>query len=418
VTDDADDAEPSEPSGSSASSVVRGVPDTDTAVALLNGAYGDWGDAALFRWKYDDYPGFDPERCFSIPVDGDLAAFRRLFDRAVRGRRDYDLLVLGDTCVAPAHQGKGLYSALHAETTAAARAAGADCAATFNRRGTITFAANRDRGWAFRPLPLHLRILDPSVVLPEYARLALDGDSLVGRILSRVGNRIQLRLADGPVRADQFVSVDGTAGGLAVPVPVPSRLLEAGVEAVVGDPTDAIRRRVPGSGGDGEPNAEPTAGPAVHTELVDTVDGETLAAVEALYTDVLDGYDLHFRRDGETVRHLLDHPSVAGTVLAKRGTDLVGFAPVCLKRSGSVLEAHALDFLAGDERAARALADGVAELARAAGANAVVVVTDRDPGPRWIGVDRQVLMWDGYGADTDLLENGSLFVGFYDVEMG
>lgn len=396
-----DDAEPS---------VVRGTPDVGPAVALLNEAYGDWGDDALFRWKYDEYPGFDPERCFSISADGELAAFRRLFDRSIRGERDYDLFVLGDTCVAPAHQGQGLYSTLHAETTDAARESGADCAATFNRRGTITFAANRDRGWRFRPLPLRLRILDPSVVLPEYARLALDADGPIGRVLSRVGHRIQLRLADGTLRADELVGDDATDGGLALPVPVPSALLDAGVEAVVGDPVAAVRRRL--SGGYRDP------APAVRPEVHDELDPDTREAVDALYEDVLDGYDLRFRRDAATVNHLLAHPTLAGIATVRRGDDLVGFAPVCLKRSGGVLEAHALDFLARDEGAVCPLAAAVEDLARSAGANAVVLVTDRDPGSRWIGVDRQVLMWDSYGADTDLLEDGSLFVGFYDVEMG
>ena len=402
----------SDESADDESTVVRGQPDTAGAVALLNEAYGDWGDEALFAWKYDDYPGYDPERCFSISAGGELAAFRRLFDRAVRGRESFDLFVLGDTCVAPAHQGRGLYSALHAETTAAARESGADCSATFNRRGTITFEANRDRGWDWRPLPLRLRVLSPSVVLPEYASLALDDESRLARLLSRYGDRVEFRLADGPLRADRLVSTGESprSGGPAVPVPLPSRLLEVGIEAVVGDPVDAVRRRL--AGGYRDP------APAVRTTVRESFDDDERAEIGALYDDVLDRYDLHFRRNEATVRHLLDHPTLVGTVTARRGDDLVGFAPVCLKRSGDVLEAHALDFLTRDEGAVGPLAASVESLARAQGAHAVVLVTDRDPGPRWAAVDRQVLMWDSYGTDMDRLADDDLFVGFYDVEMG
>lgn len=405
------------PSETTEPSVERGLPDRASAVALLNEAYGDWGDEALFSWKYDRYPWFEPDRCFSVDVDGELVAFRRLFDRSIRGRRDVDLFVLGDTCVAPDHQGEGLYSALHAATTEAARDAGADGVATFNRRGTITFAANRDRGWAWRPVPLWLRILRPSVVLPEYANLALEDDSRLAQLLREYGHTVELRLPDGRVRADRLVGTgdgpddsDSSDDGVTVPLPVPSRVLEAGVEAVVGDPIDAVRRRFPTGGSNGP-------------DLLTTTVRQEFAADErdeilALYETVLEGYDLAFRRDTETVDHLLDHPTSVGTVTVRRGDELLGFAPVCLKREGAVLQAHALDFVVSEDAAVEPLAAGVESLAVEEGCHAVVLVTDRDPGPRWVGVDRQVLMWDEYGTDLTPLERDSLFVGFYDVEMG
>lgn len=404
--------------------VDRGRPDAQGAVALLRAAYGDWGDEALFAWKYDEDPAFRPEHCFSIALDGELAAFRRLFDRRIRGLREYDCFVLGDTCVAPDHQGQGLYSALHAETTQAVRDAGRDFSATFNRRGTITFAANADRGWRWRPLPLSIRILSPAVVLPEYAALALEEGSRLTGLLESVGDRVELRFADGSLRADRLLEEHGGGGGepaWTVPVPVPHRLLEAGVKAVVGDPKSMMSDAADTVAGlprrFGTTIRERDRSHA-RTTVRDGFDVGELGEVQALYERVLDRYDLHFRRDRETVRHLLDHPYIEGIATVRRDGELVGMAPVCRKRSGTVEEAHVLDLVGIDDAAIATLVDGVEAIAREIGADAVIAVTDQNLGSGWIGVDRQVLMWDDYGVDTSLLEQGSLFVSMYDVEMG
>lgn len=68
-----------------------------------------------------------------------------------------------------------------------------------------------------------------------------------------------------------------------------------------------------------------------------------------------------------------------------------------------------------DDRAFATLSDGIESVARDRDADAIVMITDYDPGPPWIRINRQVMMWDSPERDTMPLANDSLRVGLYDV---
>lgn len=355
-------------------------------LALLNEAYNGWGGDGQFEWKYDRYPGYGEHQCYHVSVDGELAAFRRLFEKEIESESGtgHSFFVLGDTCVSPPHRGKGLYSSLHARTTEDCESHGSDLCATFNRTGNVTFKANRKRGWTWRAIPVQVRVLSPEVVIPEYASLALEDGKFGDRLLSCVPSHLYTLIPTrGVAAAVEWASSDRG----------------------VGPQMGRARRTTPSER---------------HRELSTSVLSEAVARerideIRALYSEVLASYDLHFSRELEQIDHMLSHPDLEGVIAVEDGGRLSGFAPLVVDEVNGVREATVLDVVAAGSPVARRIATGIERAATDAGADLVAALSELDLGPCWSRVDKQVFMWDSLGPDTESLEGGSLFVGLYDT---
>lgn len=366
--------------------IEQSLPRKDELLALLNDAYDGWGGDGQFEWKYDRYPGYDEDQCYHIDVDGELAAFRRVFEKEIESDSgtEYSFFVLGDTCVSPSHQGEGLYSSLHARTTEDCESYGSDLCATFNRTGNVTFKANRNRGWEWRTLPIQVRVLSPEVVIPNYASLALEDSEFGDRLLSCL-----------PAQLYNLIPAKGVAAAVEV----------ASSERGVGPQTERSRRTTASAGHRKLSTSVLSAGTA----------RERIDEIRTLYAEVLASYDLHFSRDPEQIRHMLSHPDLEGVIAVEDGDRLSGFAPVVVDRVDGIREATVLDVVAAERPVARRIATGVERAAIDADADLVVALSEPDLGPCWSRVDKQVFMWDSLGPDTGLLEERSLFVGLYDT---
>lgn len=391
--------------------IRRGMPDREAVVSLLNEAYDGWGDEELFRWKYDRDPWYDDDHVYCGFVDGELVAFRRMFDRTLVEKRGENsrVFVMGDSCVATGHQGKGLYSELYDITKEHWERSDRDFIATFNREGSITYDHHVAHNWEYRTLPVRLRILSPEAVLPQYAQMALQ-DGIATDLLERGGHRIGLSFGESRLRGADLVDSPKGEGTRALYVPLPEVLLNILVELVSSDTTlDTLTRRI---------TADSTVSPSSFQGRVMTyeppINESLIDGIRQLYAEITDRYDLHFRRNQKAVHHMVNHPHLVDIVCAKRDGSLVGVAPLTLDTSTSVTEARVLDIVSRDAKAFSALVNRVEQTARARGADSIVMLSDRELGSEWIRIDRQVLMWNESDG-TESLETGSLLVGLYDV---
>lgn len=411
--------------------VVRGLPDEETLLDLLCESFDSWGDRAFLRWKYDR-PGIEPAAGYHVVRDGELAAFRGMFERTIEGPAGgYECHVCGDACVAEDHRGKGLYSMIREATESDVERSGSDFCGIFTRKGHIPFEVGLDRGWNYRTLPLYLRVLSPANVIPHYARLVLDEDGTVAGLLDRFGGAITLRSGGDALRLDRMLGAPTSEPRWSVPVPFPRWATTAAVEAAGADSLrESLKRRVPigrpgstgrstsagRSGSSRRPrSASETTGAAVDVSVERSVGDDLLESVATLYDEATDEYDLVFRRGADDLRHLFAHPRLLGVVTARRDGAVVGAAPVALTETEDTLEAWVLDLVAVDSDVRDALVAGVEEAAIERDADMVLLISDVDPGATWARIDKQVLMWTSYGTDTGALETDSMFIGLYDV---
>lgn len=400
--------------------VVRGLPDEDALLDLLHEAFGEWGDAAFLRWKYDR-PGIEPAGGYHVVRDDELAAFRGMFERTIEGSAaGYDCHVCGDACVAESHQGEGLYSRIREATESEIARSGSDFCGIFTRKGHIPFEVGRDRGWRYRSLPLYLRVLSPANVIPHYAGLVLDEDGIVADLLDRFGGMATLRSGGETLRLDRLLGEPTTDPHWSVKVPFPEWATTAAVEAAGTDSLrESLYRRIASDRTgpiDHSRSASGTPGAAdLDVNVERSVGDGFVQSLTTLYDEVTDRYDLAFRRETDDLRHLFAHPRLLGVVTARRDGVVVGAAPVALTETEDTLEAWVLDIVAEDADVFDALVAGVEGAAVDGGADLVLLVSDADPGTAWARVDKQVMMWTPYGADTRPLETDSLFMGLYDV---
>jgi|AntRauTorcE11898_2_1112593.scaffolds.fasta_scaffold00160_3 hypothetical protein len=398
--------------------VVHGLPEEGALLDLLQEAFGNWGNEAFLRWKYDR-PGVEPATGYHIVRDGDLAAFRGMFERTVEGPAGgYECHVCGDACVAENHRGEGLYTRIRDATESDIEGSGSDFCGIFTRKGHIPFEVGLDRGWSYRTLPLYIRVLSPANVIPHYARLVLDEDGTVAGLLDRFGGTITLRSGGDALRLDGVLGAPTREPRWSVPVPFPEWATTATVEAAGTDSfRESLRRRLPvgrsGSASAGRAGASDAA--AVDVSVEGSVDDDLLDSIAALYDEVTEEYDLAFRREADDLRHLFAHPQLLGVVTARRDGSVVGAAPVALTETADTLEAWILDVVAADGDVYEALIAGAEDAAIEGDADMLLLISDDDPGTSWARIGKQVLMWTSYGADTRPLETDSLFMGLYDV---
>lgn len=409
--------------------VENGIPDQDSVLELLNSAYDGWGDKSHFDWRYACYPEYSEEEHTYHISDGDtVAAFRR----ATYKELEFEgvivpFYILGDTAVASEYRGQGLYSNLHEVTTNyCADKKEVPFVMTFNRKGNVTFAANRDRGWKYFTLPLYLRIFDPTAVFPHYADLALENKPRIRRVLSILGGRMAVTTSSGEISLGEIVKPDRSRDKqLTMSVSISDRAVSKLVEQISNDQSiSGLLKRSLGLLRDrevslfGAPKDEydqkSSSRSAVTGERVDALSDAQLEEIIELY----DHYDVTMRRDRVDIEHMLEHPHLFDILVAKRHGRIVGFAPLAFHSGSSIREARVLDLVYADEVIFDPLLETVEQSARENGADLLAVLSDFDPGEYWISIDRQVLMWDQLHAsevNEDKLEARGMHVGFFDI---
>ena len=378
--------------------IERGMPDTDRVLALLNDAFDGWGDEDFLRWKYAQYPGFDPdEHVFYIERNGELAAFRRVFEKEllVEDSR-ISGFVLGDTSVAKAHRGQGLYSQLHSTTVEHCREIGAELVYTFNRTNNVTFAANRKRGWRYHTLPLQMRILSAKPVLSEYVDLVLGDWQRVKRAVDLVGNRVALVVGGERVPVSAFGTARSGEGSAkrSLAVPLPASIVRRLVRAFGRQSTEDTMKTLVGLSGDDQfDSTNPAASDLEAIDVTETATPDDYERVRSLYDDVRPSNPA-FRREIEDIRHLCQFPAGSRAVFAERSGELCGFAVLGTVQNGAVTECRVLDIVATDAAPFRRLVDAIERSAADRDHDLVVLLSERDAGRRWTPIRKQVVMWD------------------------
>lgn len=439
--------------------VQSGPVDATDLLAFLEQTFDGWGDEALLEWKYDRYPGFDPdEHCYFV-ADDELAAFRRVFPKelVVDGER-IQTAVFGDTAVRPDRRGEGLYSTLYERTAEYCHDGGPQLSITYNHVGNVTYRTKRDRGWNHCVLPVKLCIHSYATVLETYADLALADGSPISRALETVGDRFVLETPGEPVVVSSLAggggdgddgSYGGDSGGgsggdndgdgdgtdptqLRVPVAVNARAIARLVERVSNDsvfevattgmrllverdvrPFERRIERPPAARS--EPDAHDDTAEVAVVDPADLTDDQLTAMLECCRLTRVGAAS--FRRERRDLEHLLAYPD-ASVLLATDGGDLAGFAVVGPYETDGVLEARVLELAAPSRAIYRRLVSTLEAFTAAEGYDLVVMLSRRDPGPAWASIERQVMMWSdhGGGADASLTEcRFEPIVTFYDV---
>jgi GNAT superfamily N-acetyltransferase len=404
--------------------IQQGIDEKEDVLALLNEAYDDWGDLAYFDWKYDAYPDYAPEEhVFHTRIDGELAAFRRVFYKElVDGDRTTPVFVLGDTAVGLDYRGRGLYSDLHSRTLEFSARRNAAKAMTFNRKTNLTFKANLDRGWDYQELPLKMRIFSPDLVLEQYANLVIDDLPVVDSAVKLIGDRIHVNTTTGTVRLSDFVDSGTRTGPMTTRSVGPTlsdrtvvRLVERvsnrEISGIADRPFEILASRSIWNGRFARAES-PERRPSETTCQVTRQRSVSESTFEEL-VDLYDPNDPSFRRTGADIRHIVRYPD-RDVLLARRDGELLGYAVLGTRSNGPVLEGRVLEIRAERDGVFDALIDEAERTAIDRGCDLLIVLSEREMGELWAAIDQQVMMW----TDLDSASNGSMDayrVSLYDI---
>lgn len=399
-------------SGKTTPRVETGIPSTAAVHSLLNQAYEGWGTQEHFHWKYNEYPGYSPaDHAFHVMIDGELGAFRRLFERELAAEAGtVPVAVLGDTAVSPAYRGRGLYSKLHSRTMEYSRENGAERAITFNRQKNVTFEANRDRGWGFATLPLQLRIISPTTVLPSYTSRLVEDDATIEQILELVGHRIDIDVSNGRIplaellpSADRSIT-DSRSLGIGLTDRALARLTETAGRN--GEPASRLglevlklvlsREITPFRTSDGFSESLRRTYDSLRLSMqneLTIVPGDDVA--DRTLTEICDLFDRSqrtFRRSRADVRHMLRYPDPEAVIIKRDGT-VTGVAILGSWTDGQITEGRVLDVVTDRQSDYWPLMAAVERRAIERGSDIVVALSKHDLGDYWARIDRQVVMW-------------------------
>jgi GNAT superfamily N-acetyltransferase len=403
-----------------------GVGDEAAVRALLNEAYDNWGDEEYFRWKYNDYPDYQPdEHVLSIVVDDELAAFRRIFERelTVQGET-VPIHIYGDTAVAPKYQGWGLYSELYERTKEYSLQSGATYGAAYNRKGNVTFDIHRDQGWAYRTLPLQLRILSPKKVLETYASLITKGVPAIDSVANAVGHRFHIGTSEGKLTLKEIVHGSGGSTKHSIGPTLTDTAVTSYVEAVSTDgntiadlATTSARLAVTGQiSVDQSTNSNSGRRAFVTGDLNISIE-QTVSEAELNELVDLYGERPSFRRMRDDIRHITGYPD-SDVLIVRRDGVVVGYAVLGPRENDRVVEGRVLEIQTenGDKDVFRVLMDRLEERAIERGFDLVLVLSDEALGDQWAAVDQQVLIWDELGQTKNHpLRHDNLKITLYDV---
>jgi GNAT superfamily N-acetyltransferase len=380
-----------------------GKVDQSRVLSLLNESFEDWGDKELFQWKYNEYPGYDPdEHAFSITIDGELAAFRRVFRKElVVDGETVPIHIYGDTAVAPKYQGRGLYSELYERTKEYSEQSDAKYVAAFNRKGNLTFDANLERGWSYRTLPLQLRILSPKAVLETYASLITDQLPAIHSLANLIGNRLHVSTSDGRLTVEEIVTNSTGSADQSVGPALSDTAVTRYVEAVSTDGntiTDLVVSSAQLAANGHISVGRPTESTTLTFGSAEPVDSSIQQAVaENELDELVSLYDVNssFHRTREDIEHIIQYPD-SDVVLARRDGAIVGYAVLGSYKNGGVIEGRVLEIQTdGDsEGVFSPLIARVESRAIERGFDLILILSDTCLGKQWASIDQQVLAWN------------------------
>lgn len=410
--------------------VEKGVPNPDDAVEVLNSAFDKWGDEDLFQWVYSNHPGhMGSKHTFYIRDKNKIVAFRPITYKELQYKEStIPSFIMGATAVAEEYQGQGMYSKLRDETIEYSSEVDVPLVIAFNREGNITYKINREKGWKYRTLPLYLRIFSPSDVLPHYAKLTLDDKTQIQRLLRLFGDYIKVKTSDGDFSvSDLVVSEQPSKTKFAVAVSFSDTAVKRLVEKISNkDPVselvievlrlysskmislrDNVNTREESDYQTGEKSG-------VKIERTERLSDDEITAV----SDLFDVYDLTFRRDRVDIEHMLNHPQLIEVLLAKQGSDIIGFAAVAFHPGSGMKEARVLDIAYKNRKVFEALVEEIETVVQDQEADLLALISNMDPGKSWISIQKQVITWDllmdSQITDEDLI-GSDWNIGFYDI---
>ena len=345
------------------------APGDDELLALLDHAFDGWGTPGYFEWKYDAYPGYDPDaHNFVVRVDGAVVAARRIFERTLQLPDGSSAVahVHGGTAVHEDHRGNGYYTEL-LDHSRAYSDTHADYVFTFNRAGKITTEHHEKNGWHSLTLPVSLKLLSPSTVAASY----LTDEWPVQMVANHTG-RIDRALTRSPAV---------------------SRLLALAADAVSEDATVSASPR--------SDTPDSTPSPRVEIEAVAELSAAKADRLAASLAEQTAGTH-SFGRSPATIRHAVSYPNATAYVATRDGSDRCGFAIAGHLSKGELTECRVLEQRWADAAVRDQLLDRIETDARAFGSDVLVACPRQPPGPGWVRLETEYMMWPDEGGPTAL----------------
>lgn len=414
--------------------IQQGLPSKQHVLRLLNDAFDGWGTEAYFEWRYDAYPEYDPEmHNFFKREDGELIAFRRLYERHIHISNQEDpvkTFMLGDTVVHKDHRGEGHYSELHARTTQYCDERDTDLLLTYNSKDNTTFAANRNRGWKYRDMPLYIHILSPAKVINQYADQFVTFPEILENVVGLVGDRITLHTSGETVRVSELLQKDQ---GSTEPRAIPVFLSDTAVTSIVRSVSNDRKRDLVSTAlkllinkditlatsrnlavrATGNPSFKSTD---LETELKTELSTAEIDAIQSLYEQRQKELVAWFRREPIDIKHMIDYPG-ADVVLCRDDDEIMGFAVIAPKQNENIVEARILDMVYRQAEDFENLLSEVIQVASNKGYDLLIASLEREPENGWIPIDKQALMWRSLTPESDyaVLHRDDVKVSLYDV---
>lgn len=349
---------------------------------LLNTAFDGWGDEAYFRFKYTDFPEYDPlDHNFLADDNGEIIAARRVFVKhlTTAGGSSQPVHIHGGAVVHPDYRQQGLFTDLVDDSREYSHEKGSPVVMTFNRRGKVSTQAHMRRDWQYRSLPLHIRPLSPKPLIDEHA----------GDVLPNLPG------------FELVTTVGGTAASIVLPDWAVARSVELATSGSVTQP------RTP-YGDEKKTESDATVRP---------YETKDLDAVSELFEQKTSHFDLAFERDRRTIEHMIGYDHAESGVAVHDGS-LVGFVCVGLIHQSEQIEARVFDLVSTTEDVGSQLLDWVVTNGRQRSADVISILQNERPGPRWASLNTDLVMWD-YLQDRDdwhhPLSDGDWRITAYDV---
>ncbi|MFA9427885.1 GNAT family N-acetyltransferase [Natronorubrum sp. A-ect3] len=395
-------------------------------LSLLNESFEDWGDEELFQWKYNEYPRYDPDKhSFSITIDGELAAFRRVFRKEfVTDEETIPIHIYGDTAVAPKYQGRGLYSKLYERTKEYSEQSDAKYVAAFNRKGNLTFDANLERGWSYQTLPLQLRIISPKPVLKTYASYITNNTPVIDSVLKTVGHRLHITTSDGILTVEEMVAKNNKSGYQSIG-PVLSDIAIADYVEEVSTDGNTLKNiltrsfslainghvSIDGTLDDTKPKYDGLTN--IETRVKNKISGEEIDRIISI-----SGEDEVFRRSARNLHHLIQYPKSDVILAYDNNNNIIGYAILGPQRTSDVVEGRILEIQTknNNNRIRSALLNRALDRSINRGFDLLLVISEESLGRKWARVDYQTIVYNNMNDDymNDDFISPSRF-SFYDI---
>ena len=408
--------------------VERGPLPVEKSLALLNSALDGWGDSRYYRWRYDDYPGFDADdHVYYKTSNGRVIAHRRLYEKVLccgsTGRR-IEAFLLGDGAVDEAYRGRGHYSDLHDATMRFCSERGADFLLAYNSKENLTYEVNRRRGYQPRPVPLYVNVLSPGVVINQYAGRVTGVSRLARRLPSVTTDRIGVRFRDGTLPVTEILGAQAENGVDPVVCLEPderaiTELIQGlcnrdRVESFGSLAKVATSILLPSSRYGTDPDPDP--GPTETVERPDRLSPSEVSQIQSLYEQRLADGTASFSRTATEIDHMTSYPD-CDVVLTREDGVVSGFAVVGPKRKGTVTEGRILDVVYRTETEFDALLAAVRRISRERDYDLLIGALSERPGGDWIEIDKQVLMCKPISEEASRagVSGSDIRVSLYDV---